>query len=219
MTNGAALLERLHVGHRNFQQEMRMIYELRKIECSWTNSQDVGRLATSFLPSNRHASQVQLRTIVSSLFRRGKNRKQIRIPVRETTTAVRFAVHRPTGGEFFFLQRPASFVQSGNYTIIADVRPKVPSIKGLSTSQWTVRGREAAIPLMAQNVYFHSDASGRAVPRLSKPQKFALYLSSGFLNCQFDSGPEIYDWKSIRNCKKTRGEIKEFIRGAPPTRV
>ena len=160
MTNGAALLERLHVGHRNYQQEMRMIYELRKIECSWTNSQDVGRLATSFLPSNRHASQVQLRTIVSSLFRRGKNRKQIRIPVRETTTAVRFAVHRPTGGEFFFLQRPASFVQSGNYTIIADVRPNVPSIKGLSTSQWTVRGREAAIPLMAQNVYFHSDASG-----------------------------------------------------------
>ena len=52
----------------------------------------------------------------------------------------------------------------------------------------------------------------RAVPRLSKPRKFALYLSSGFLNCQFDSGPEIYDWKSIRNCKKTRGEIKDFIR-------
>ena len=51
-------------------------------------------------------SQVQLWS-VSSLFRRANNRNQIRIPERETTAAVRFAVHRPTGCKYSFLQRPA----------------------------------------------------------------------------------------------------------------
>ena len=68
--------------------------------------QSTSRLAASFLSPNRNASQVQLRP-VSSLFRHANNRNQIRISVREMTAAVRFTVHRPTGSEFPFLQRPA----------------------------------------------------------------------------------------------------------------
>ena len=76
-------------------------------------------------------SQVQLWS-VSSLFRRANNRNQIRIPERETTAAVRFAVHRPTGCKYSFLQRPAVHCPNGNYTFIADVRFSVPSTNGIS---------------------------------------------------------------------------------------
>ena len=48
----------------------------------------------------------------------------------------------------------------------------------------------------------------RARPRFSEPPKFALYLSWGFLSCQFDSGPNIYDWKCIGNCKKNKRKNK-----------
>ena len=79
-----------------------------KTEVSGTTSQDVGRLAISFPAPNRNASQVQLRS-VSSLFRRPNNRIQIRISVRETTAAVRFAVQQTNKRRMFlfFLQRPA----------------------------------------------------------------------------------------------------------------
>ena len=56
----------------------------------------------------------------------------------------------------------------------------------------------------------------RARPRFSEPPNFALYLSSGFVNCKFDSGPKIYDWKSIGNCKKkNKGKNKGIHSGWP----
>ena len=42
--------------------------------------------------------------------------------------------------------------------------------------------------------------------RSSEPSKFAFYLSSGFLNCQFDSGPKSTTEKVLETVKKKQGE-------------
>ena len=129
----------------NYQQEMRMNYELS----SGSTSLDVGRLAISFPAPNRNASEVQLRS-VSSLFRRPNNRNQIRILVRETTAVVRFAA-ADQNFPFFYSDRP-SFVQSGNKTAIADVRSSGPSTKGLSLRVIKRSAEEMPVTLMDQNV-------------------------------------------------------------------
>ena len=84
MTDGTALPEWLHFGHRKLPAGNADELRTEKTESSGTTSQAIGRLAISFPAPNRNASQVQLLS-VSSLFRRPNNRIQIRISVRETT--------------------------------------------------------------------------------------------------------------------------------------
>ena len=139
---------------------MWMIYELRKTESSWTNSLYVGRLqpgATSFPAPNRNASQVQLLS-VSSLFRRANNRNQIRIPER-LLLSVSLSTDQPVANFLFYNDRP-NFVQSSNYTAIADVRSSVPSTNGLSLRVIELSAEGKSVTLMDQNVYFHPDAPG-----------------------------------------------------------
>ena len=121
-----------------------------KNEVSGTTSQDVGRLAISFTKQKRFSSSTRS---VSSLFRRPNKRIQIRISVRETTAAVRFAVYRPTSSEcffFFYSDRP-SFVQSGNKTVIAVMRSNVPSTKGFCLRVLERSAEDMPATLMDQN--------------------------------------------------------------------
>ena len=51
--------------------------------------------------------------------------------------------------------------------------------------------------------------------RSSEPSKFAFYLSSGFLNCQFDSGPKSTTEKVLETVKKNKGRNKGNHSGRP----
>ena len=150
MTDGAALPEWLQFGHRKLPAENADELRNEKTESSGTTYQDVGRLAISFPATKRNASQVQLRSFLSSV---------------TPTTGIKSAFQcekrqLPSVWFFFTATGHLSFVQSGNKTVIADVRSSGPSTNGLSLRVIERSTEEMPVTLMDQHVYFHSETPG-----------------------------------------------------------